>query len=217
MGYGYGNLKEIDEANCIPSRTYEQLVRYWRWYVNDLTKDKGLVLNYSGKGNINGLVGKEWEWSDDDDDEDDDNKEEEEEVELEEEKRYQQEVEQEVVVIVGKPSKWTQKEHERLVEGISRYGTDRKKLAALIKTRSFGSGSGYVSKHWIKLLKESKKYSIVNDVKANVGRDIELDLKKDDEAETEEEEEEQQIEKEREPRPLWSKKEQITLAKGILQ
>eukprot|EP00751_Fragilariopsis_kerguelensis_P048609 CAMPEP_0171046060 /NCGR_PEP_ID=MMETSP0736-20130129/49253_1 /TAXON_ID=186038 /ORGANISM="Fragilariopsis kerguelensis, Strain L26-C5" /LENGTH=157 /DNA_ID=CAMNT_0011496915 /DNA_START=357 /DNA_END=828 /DNA_ORIENTATION=+ len=70
--YGYGNLKEIDEANCIPSRTYEQLVRYWRWYVNDLTKDKGLVLNYSGKGNINGLVGKEWEWSDDDDDDDDD-------------------------------------------------------------------------------------------------------------------------------------------------
>merc|ERR1712238_86315 len=78
MGYGYGNLKEIDEANCIPSRTYEQLVRYWRWYVNDLTKDKGLVLNYSGKGNINGLVGKEWEWSDDDDDDDDDDDEDEE-------------------------------------------------------------------------------------------------------------------------------------------
>ena len=68
--YGYGNLKEIHEANCVPSRSYEQLVRYWRWYVNDLTKVKGFVLNYNIKGNMNGLPGKDWYWSDDDDDED---------------------------------------------------------------------------------------------------------------------------------------------------
>ena len=74
--YGYGNLREIDEANCIPTRTYDQLVRYWRCYVTDLEKKikpkKGLALNYNLKGRLNGLPGKEWDWNDDDDDEDDD-------------------------------------------------------------------------------------------------------------------------------------------------
>ena len=67
--YGYGNLREIDEANCIPTRTYAQLTRYWRWYVTDLTEAKGFVLNYHIKGKINGLPGKEWDWNDEDDDE----------------------------------------------------------------------------------------------------------------------------------------------------
>jgi hypothetical protein len=70
--YGYGNLKEIDEANCIPTRTYDQLLRYFRWYITDLTKNKRLVLNWSLKGNINGLPGKEWVWSDDEDKEEED-------------------------------------------------------------------------------------------------------------------------------------------------
>ena len=74
--YGYGNLREIDEANCIPTRTYDQLVRYWRCYVTDLEKKikakKGLALNYNLKGRLNGLPGKEWYWNDDDDDEDED-------------------------------------------------------------------------------------------------------------------------------------------------
>ena len=78
--YGYGNLREIDEANCIPTRTYDQLVRYWRCYVTDIEKKiktkKGRALNYNLKGRRNGLPGKEWDWSDeeeDDDDNDDDN------------------------------------------------------------------------------------------------------------------------------------------------
>ena len=73
--YGYGNLREIDEANCIPTRTYDQLVRYWHCYVTDLEKKikakKGLALNYNLKGRRNGLPGKEWDWSDEDEDDDD--------------------------------------------------------------------------------------------------------------------------------------------------
>ena len=71
--YGYGNLREIDEANCIPTRTYDQLVRYWRCYVTDIEKKiktkKGRALNYNLKGRRNGLPGKEWDWNDDDEDE----------------------------------------------------------------------------------------------------------------------------------------------------
>lgn len=65
-----GNIKEIHEANCIPTRNFEQILRYWRWYVTDLTKVKGFVLNYNMKGKLNNLRGKEWNWSDDEEEDD---------------------------------------------------------------------------------------------------------------------------------------------------
>lgn len=54
--YGLGNLEEIHEANCIPDRSFQELVRYWDWYVSDV-EEKGLVLNYERRGTVNGKKG----------------------------------------------------------------------------------------------------------------------------------------------------------------
>ena len=54
--YGLGNLEDIHEADCIPSRSFQELVRYWRWYESDLL-GKGLALNYETKGTVNGKQG----------------------------------------------------------------------------------------------------------------------------------------------------------------
>jgi hypothetical protein len=189
--YGYGNLKEIDEANCIPTRTYDQLLRYFRWYITDLTKNKRMVLNWGLKGNINGLPGKEWVWSDDEDNEDDDEdddddgdaddeKEEEREENLAEEDakansdvdgndqdqdarqvQEQEDVEEKKVkakVTHRKSGKWTKEEYRKLAKGLAKYGKDYKKLHPLIPTRTAGSIGLYLNRHYEELKEEGEKY-----------------------------------------------------------
>eukprot|EP00531_Pseudo-nitzschia_arenysensis_P014772 CAMPEP_0116132552 /NCGR_PEP_ID=MMETSP0329-20121206/9611_1 /TAXON_ID=697910 /ORGANISM="Pseudo-nitzschia arenysensis, Strain B593" /LENGTH=619 /DNA_ID=CAMNT_0003627079 /DNA_START=58 /DNA_END=1917 /DNA_ORIENTATION=- len=54
--FGLGNLEGIHDANCIPDRSFQELVRYWYCYASDM-EEKGLVLNYERKGTVNGKKG----------------------------------------------------------------------------------------------------------------------------------------------------------------
>ena len=172
--YGYGNLNEIDEANCIPTRTYDQLLRYFRWYITDLTKNKRMVLNWSLKGNINGLPGKEWVWSDDEDNEEDDDddgdaddekEEEKEENDADEDAKASSDVDVEekkvkvkAKVIRIKTGKWTKKEYKKLAKGLATYGKDHQKLYPLVPTRTRGSIGLYLNRHYEQLKEEGEKY-----------------------------------------------------------
>ena len=159
--YGYGNLREIDEANCIPTRTYDQLVRYWRWYVTDLIKVKGFALNYNVKGNINGLPGKEWDWSDDDDDDDsDEDYSDDDSDNCDDSDNSDDSEEGEIVRTIH----WTQTEHDTLVQGMKRYGNKPIKLASLLPFRTTRAVETYIQRHSLhKLRKEDGNRNDDND------------------------------------------------------
>eukprot|EP00536_Pseudo-nitzschia_multiseries_P014070 jgi/Psemu1/291237/fgenesh1_pg.653_\ len=66
LEFGCGNLEDIHEAGCIPTRSYRELARYWTWYRNDMEQIKGIPLDYDRKGMVNGKVGTRWDAEDND-------------------------------------------------------------------------------------------------------------------------------------------------------
>ena len=144
--YGYGNLKEIHDANCIPTRTYDQLTRYWRWYVTDLTEAKGFVLNYHIKGKINGLPGKEWGWNDDDDD-DDESKKRNDDTNVNDDGNDDSMICEESRKEGGGSTRWTVEERNTIIRGMALYGKDYTKLSTLVPTRTANAIGKYIRAH----------------------------------------------------------------------
>ncbi len=151
--YGLGNLEDIHEANCIPSRSFQELVRYWHWYVTDM-EEKGLVLNYEAKGTINGKKGRPIGI---------DNDSSAEEKKEEHDKNPVVDSKEEPKVEVNSEGfhagKFTDQEVEKLAEALVYHGSSYKAMSDFMKTRSAYQISSYYNKNKKKIQGISQKYA----------------------------------------------------------
>jgi hypothetical protein len=109
-----------------------------------------------------------------------------------------------------KGSRWTEKEHEKLAKGLARYGKDNQKLAALIPARTARSTVIYITRHYTKLLQDSRKY------KNNFDDDDDDDkMEKEEEDESEKDIDEVQQVTSTPGKQRWTQKEHEKLAKGL--
>jgi hypothetical protein len=131
--YGLGNLEDIHEAQCIPGRSFRELLRYWEWYVSDL-EEKGFVPNYGAKGTVNGKTGTRS-------------------YEEEEEKKEESSDEG------FRKGLWTAEEHEMVVKAYIFEGKSYKTMSDYMKTRSPSQINSYFNKNKKKIVKESEKYA----------------------------------------------------------
>merc|ERR1711865_252191 len=71
----------------------------------------------------------------------------------------------EQVIMCGNSTKWTGIERKKIALALARYGMniDRKKLAALIPTRTVASVVSYAGRHYNKLLKEVEQHKAKDD------------------------------------------------------
>jgi hypothetical protein len=133
--YGLGNLEDIHEADCIPGRSFQELIRYWRWYASGL-EQKGLVMNYEAKGTVNGKKGTRFALDDNDD---------------EEEKK-------EDCDGGFRSGKWTVIEKEMIAKACISNGHTYEAMSAFMKTRSPMQIKGYFNRHKKSVLRERLKY-----------------------------------------------------------
>ena len=133
--YGLGNLEDIHEADCIPSRSFRELIRYWRWYASDL-EQKGLVLIYEAKGTVNGRKGTQFFLDDIDDEE-----------------------EKEEDCDGGlRSGKWTEKEREMIAKSCISNGHTYEAMSAFIKTRNPMQVKSYFNRHKMRVMRDKLKY-----------------------------------------------------------
>lgn len=148
--FGLGNLEDIHEADCIPSRSFQELVRYWRWYESDLL-EKGLALNYETKGTVNGKQGTRFfngygidgkgntddaDENENDNDDDDDG-------------------------FDGGFQKgpWSDHEKEMVVKAYAFQGNSYKAMCDYMKTRNVKQIAGYFIRHKAEIIKKSLMYT----------------------------------------------------------
>jgi hypothetical protein len=133
--YGLGNLEDIYEGDCIPSRSFRELIRYWRWYASDLEK-KGLVLNYKAKGTVNGRNGTRFFLD-----------------------YIVDEEEKEEDCYGGfRNGKWTEKEKELIARSCISHGHTYEAMSAFIKTRNPAQVKGYFNRHKMRVMRDKLKY-----------------------------------------------------------
>ena len=151
--YGLGNLEDIHEANCIPSRSFQELVRYWHWYVSDM-EEKGLVLNYEAKGTVNGKKGRPIGT---------DNNKSVEEKKDEPDKSPNVEPKKESKVALNSEGfhagKWTDQEVEMLAEALVSHGSSYRAMSDFMKIRSPEQISSYYNKNKKKVQGLAQKYA----------------------------------------------------------
>ena len=151
--YGLGNLEDIHEANCIPSRSFQELVRYWHWYVSDM-EEKGLILNYEAKGTVNGKKGRPIGT---------DNNTSVEEQKEEPDKNPNVEPKKESKVVLNSEGfhagKWTDQEVEMLAEALVSHGSSYRSMSDFMKIRSPEQISSYYNKNKKKVQGLTQKYA----------------------------------------------------------
>jgi len=149
LWYGMGNLEEIHEADCIPTRSYRELVRYWKWYYQDLER-KGIDLDYDRKGTVNGRKGTRWcETSGDQEEEtegnDNDNN---------KNKDGKKEEDRDSLRIGA----WTDWEKDMVVTAYVFHGGSYKEMSEFVKTRTPSQICGYFLHNKGKIKREARKY-----------------------------------------------------------
>jgi len=158
--YGLGNLEDIHEADCIPGRSFQELIRYWQWYSKDL-EQKGLILNYETKGTVNGKKATRYTFDNDDDDSC-----------CEEGLRK---------------GTWSAREQEMVAKAYVFHGSSYKAMSDFMKTRNPSQIRSYFNAHKRKILNDSQKYLEEEESKAGDGgedadRDRDADDDDDDDA-----------------------------------
>ena len=148
--YGLGNLEDIHEANCIPDRSFQELVRYWEWYASDM-EEKGLALNYGRRGTVNGKKGSREGIQEDSitEEEKDDTY----------AKERKEEPHHETNAAGFYTGIWTDKEKEMVAKAFVFQGSSYKAMSDYMKTRSAEQISSYYNKNKKKIVETSKKYA----------------------------------------------------------
>ena len=159
LRYGVGNLEEIHEADCIPTRSYRELVRYWRWYYQDMER-KGIDLDYDRKGTVNGRKGTRWcETSGDQEGEtketegNDGNNNSDNDKNKGDEKKDKTEDRDSL-----RTGAWTDWEKEMVVTAYVFHGGSYKEMSEFVKTRTPSQICGYFLHNKGKIKKEARKY-----------------------------------------------------------
>ncbi|VEU40886.1 unnamed protein product [Pseudo-nitzschia multistriata] len=134
LEYGYGNLEDIHEAGCIPSRSFRELVRYWRWFRADL-EQKGIDIDFDRRGTVNGKKGTKFDPAD-----------------LKEQSKPSEDDHE-----TPRTGPWSEWEKQAVVKAFAFHGSSYKEMSEFMKTRTANQIASYCCHNKAKIKKEVQK------------------------------------------------------------